>query len=186
MTPKDVIPRLTLSFLVLTLSVSSCGESRETNDEAEGTAGALQIRMQFPYVELMSVEGDPVNTKALMRDRESLVFFVSLSCEACEELIQTWMDLKDEIPPDLNLFAVTDEEVEFARDFLQQNPFPFPLYCDVKNTFGDRYEVDVFPTVVGTSAEGRIAFLGKAVTPLFTPEKAMAMFGETTGARDGS
>ena len=182
----DGIPRLVPWLLVAAFTVNSCGEEQKTSDAVPAAPGPLELRMSFPSVDLVSVDGRAVNTKTLIQDRETIVFFVSLSCQSCEELIQTWTELTEDIPAGLNLFAVTDEEAEFAGDFLQENPFPFPLYCDEKDTFGTRHQVNVFPTVVGTTSEGKIAFLGKAVTPLFTPKKAMSMFEEVKGAREGS
>jgi len=161
----------------------ACGGDKGEESPAR-TTGLLKPRMAFPSVELLTLDGDPVDSASLVASSDAIVFFVSLGCQSCEELISVWRPLLHQIPEDVHIFAVADEEPVFARRFVETNDFPFPLYCDEKGVFFTDYEVKGYPTVVGVTAGGSIAYVGRAVTPVFTPEKALQLLKDVKTSRE--
>jgi peroxiredoxin len=161
------------------LGLWSCGGDSEVSEEPspppETREGPLEPGQTFPDVAVLDLEGAKISTEQLTRGYDSLIFFISVSCDACEELIEAWRERTDQIPEHLVVFAVTEEDVTFARRFAESREFPFPLYCDEEGIFSTRYQVVVFPCVVAVTGEGRIAYVGKAVTPEFTPRKAAGL-----------
>ena len=163
---------LLLIGLAGTLAACDGNKAEESPPRATGPLGP---RMAFPSVELRTLDGDPVDSASLVASRDAIIFFVSLGCQSCEALLEVWRPLLHEIPEDVDIFAVADEDPVFAREFVKKHDFPIPLYCDEKAVFSTDYEVRGFPTVVGTIKGGSIAYVGRAVTPVFTPEKALQL-----------
>jgi peroxiredoxin len=168
---------------VTALSALACGR-KESSNGAPPASGSLKPSMTFPSVDVFTVDGETVNTTSLIQGHDSIVIFVSLGCESCEELIGTWKSMIDQISDDLSVFALVQDEPEFAKQFVEEEDFPFPLYCEDKGIFARDYKIRVFPSVVGTTADGSVAFVGKAVTPSFTPAKAMDLLEKVKKARE--
>jgi len=168
---------------VTVLSALACGK-KDSSNGAPTTSGPLEPSMMFPSVDVFTVDGETVNTTALTQGHDSIVIFVSLGCESCEELISTWKSMIDQIPDDLSVFALAEDEPEFAKQFVEEEDFPFPLYCEDKGIFARDYKIGVFPSVVGTTADGTVAFVGKMVTPEFTPARAMDLLEKVKKARE--
>lgn len=178
-----------LVALVLLLAAVSCGgggADSETGDQAGlPPAGALEPGQPLPDVPLTDLEGNPVRISELIAGRDAVVIVVSLGCEACEDLIASWRNKLDEFPPEVLVFAVADDEPVYAKKYAQEHDFPLPLLCDEKGLLTRRYKLNVTPTVVGVPADGRIAYVGKAVTPVFTPAEAVDLIERTKAARAG-
>ena len=173
-------------LVLLLLTGASCGKG-DSDSAAEATLppeGPLEPGQLLPDVPLLDVEGNPVQTFALTSGHETILLFVSLGCEACEELVDSWRGRLDEFPPEFRVIAIADDEPEFAKQFVEKDDFPFPLYCDEKGIFTHRYKVTISPTVIGVPSDGKIAYVGKAVTPKFTPPEAVDLLLRTKAARE--
>jgi peroxiredoxin len=96
-------------------------------------------------------------------------------------LIETWRKEADGLPGDVQIVAVLDEDVDFARKWQEKTGFMFPLFCDTRSAFSRQHDMNVYPTVVGVSPEGRVKFVMRAATPLFTPARAAAALKHVEG-----
>ena len=88
------------------------------------------------------------------------------------------------LPSGFNVIGIVRDAPEYTADWVENTGFPFPAYCDVPNVFADRYVIRVTPSVVGTYPDGVVAFVGKAVTPEFTPAKAIALLANMEKGRE--
>jgi peroxiredoxin len=140
--------------------------------------------MQFPAVNVLTLHGERTNTHALLRKEDSVVIFMQIGCESCEEVVAVWKRLADTVPDGMNVFAVIEEDPPFAAGYAEETGFPFPLYCDDEGIFNTEYKVGVFPTMVGVTGDGRIAYIGKPVTPEFTPVEAWKMLMDIKEKRE--
>jgi len=177
-----------LSLLLLIAAVPGCSEKAPRTETAAGEPArptSLQAGGVFPSVTLLTLEGEAVTTTDLAGDGDAVVMFVSLGCETCEALLGVWNRERDRIPPEVRVFAITEEEPAFAKAFAEKNAFPFPLYCDDRGIFATEYKVAIFPSVVGVSS-GKVAFIGKPVTPDFTPDKAVGAITAVRQAREAA
>jgi peroxiredoxin len=193
-----------LLALALVLTAPGCGSGSTPEGQtpaAQGSAAApgaapgsasetprvtsLQAGGLFPAVTLLTLEGEPVSTTELIGEGSAVVMFVSLGCETCEALMGVWNRDRARIPPDFSVFAITEEEPAFAKAFAEKNQFPFPLYCDDRGIFATEYKVAIFPSSVGVSG-GKVAFIGKPVTPDFTPDKAVGAITAVRQAREAA
>jgi len=188
----------TLPLILVCLVLVGCGGGNDAGTATGRASGAasgvtsrntvtpLKPRMEFPPVAVKDLQDQETDAATLVRGRDSIVLFVSLGCESCEELTALWTRLQGEIPAGMNVFGLADEEPDYARKYLAEHPFPFPLYCDTKGVFHDRYKMRAYPSVVGVLSDGSVAYVGKAVTTEFTPEKALNLLAEVKQARSGS
>jgi len=172
-------------LLVGLVALAGCGGDR-TEESTPRETGLLKPKMAFPSVELLTLEGDPIDSASLVASRDAIVFFVSLGCESCEALLDVWRPSLSRIPENVEVFAVAGEDPKYAREFAKKHDFPIPLYCDDKGIFSTVYLVKGFPTVVGTTAGGSIAYVGRAVTPAFTPQKALQLLKDVKTGRGDS
>ena len=142
----------------------------------------------FPAVEVLDLEEHKVSAAALVAGRPSLVLFIDPDCESCREFLAVWDKQVKELPAGLNVIGITKADPQYAKQYQQDSGFPHPLYSDQDGIFARDYRIKIYPTVVGTYPDGGVAFVGKAVTPEFTPKKAAALLGEAIAAkkqRDG-
>ena len=137
----------------------------------------------FPSIEVLDLEERSINTASLIAGRPSLVLFVDPDCEACREFMAVWIPRVGELPPGLNVVGITKVDAQYAKQYKADSGFPFPLYSDASGIFARDYRIKVYPTVVGTYPDGGVAFVGKAVTTEFTPEKAASLLGQALAAR---
>lgn len=150
-----------------------------------GTVTPLKPRMEFPPVPVKGLDGQETDAAALVRGRDSIVLFVSLGCESCEDLTALWTRLRGDLPQGLNVIGVANEEPDFAKKYLAEHPFPFPLYCDTGAVFEESFKIRAYPSVVGVLDNGSVAYVGKAVTTEFTPKKAVDLLMDVKQGREG-
>jgi len=175
-----------LAFFFLLPLAGACGkgDADSVGEAALPPEGPLEPGQPLPDVPLVDLEGNPVQTAALLDGHDAILLFISLGCEACEELVDSWRGRLGEFPPEFRVLAVADDEPLYAKQFVEKHDFPFPLYCDEKGVFTHRYKVTISPTVVGVPSDGKIAYVGKAVTPKFTPPEAVELLLRTKAARE--
>jgi hypothetical protein len=166
------------------------GASGRVDDGANGSVAEpavtpLRPGMDFPDVSLTSLDGRETDARSLLESRDSVILFLQVGCEVCEEVLEVWMREKDAIPESLHVLAILEEEPAFASRYAEGIGIPFPLYCDEHGTFGTRYKIRVFPSAVGVTARGRVAFVGKPVTPEFTPMRAWGFLRQAKAGKEG-
>jgi peroxiredoxin len=136
---------------------------------------------RFPDVELTDLDGNTVRTSDLLGGREAIVIFASTTCEACHDLTLVWGQRKSELPEGYPVFAIVDEEVDLATQYVKEKLFKFPLYCDTKSVFYTDYLVDSYPTLVGVGKDGTILYMLRRASPNVTPAVALHMFEDAKG-----
>jgi len=113
----------------------------------------------FPAVELVDLSGNSDNIAVLAHGQKTLMLLMSIGCDPCTEAIQTWKQDADKSPSDLQVLGICQGDFEYAQVYKKKTGFPFPLYCDTGHVFPAECGLDVFPSVVGLTADGRVAFL---------------------------
>jgi peroxiredoxin len=188
----------TFLFIAL-LAVTACGrktgqESSETPSKttppdtvASADRDTVHSRLYpgkpFPAVEILDLDENKVNAASLVAGRPSLVLFIDPDCESCRAFLEVWDKQVNALPAGLNVIGITKVDPQYAKQYKQDSGFPHPLYSDQDGIFARDYRIKIYPTVVGTYPDGGVAFVGKAVTPEFTPKKAAALLGEMVAAR---
>ena len=168
----------TLAALVLAVALSACGgggsgRSPATRAAGGSPAGPLERGEPFPDVQVTGLDSVRVGTASLVRGHETLVLFISTACETCAEMLATWRTRAAEMPPEVKVVLIVDEEVDYAAKYVERSRIPFPLYCDTRSVFSERHKMDIYPTAVGVRADGTIAYVQRGVSQLFTPERAI-------------
>jgi len=184
------------------LTACSKGSSRQSSETAatsgrpdsatyatEDTAHSrLYPGKPFPAVQVLDLDEKKVSAASLVAGRPSLVLFIDPDCESCRNFLAVWDKEVRDLPPGLNVLGITKVDPQYAKQYKQDSGFPHPLYSDEDGTFARDYRIKIYPTVVGTYPDGLVAFVGKAVTPEFTPKKAAELLGQAIAAkkqRDG-
>jgi len=191
----------TRGFLILSfLCLFGCGKGKDSSQSSEAPANSpapdsavsastdtLHSRLYpgkpFPAVQVLDLQENKVSAASLVAGRPSLVLFIDPDCESCREFLAVWDKHANELPAGLNVVGITKVDPQYAKQYKEDSGFPFPLYSDEEGIFARDYRIKIYPTVVGTYPDGAVAFLGKAVTPEFTPKKAAALLSEAIAAR---
>ena len=94
-------------------------------------------------------------------DLESEVLFLNLWatwCLPCLEEMPAMASLYQEFSDQgLAMVAVSNEEPEVVRQFLEEHPYPFTILLDPEDTLTLRLEVMALPTTYIVDRQGRIA-----------------------------
>ncbi len=167
-----------IGTVLLAALVASCGGdggSRGASAGAEPPAGPLERNLPFPDVAVLGLDSTKVGAASLLRGHETIVLFISTSCETCSELVRIWNRRADRIPEGVRALLIVDEEVGYAADYARKNGIRLPLYCDTRSVFGRQHKMDILPSAAGVRPDGTVAFVRRGATPLFTPERAVMM-----------
>jgi peroxiredoxin len=142
-------------------------------DRGEGSK--LRAGQTMPDVLLVGVDGTTTSPSELSSQGSALLLFLAIDCEPCSEVVQTWHPYASRLPQDVRVYGICQDEVEYARVYAEKSGFPFPLYCDTAMVFGNEFELNVYPTVIGVHQGGTIKFIRHGFQPEFTPDKAVAL-----------
>ena len=169
----------------LALGLAACGGgSKPAADDAKPAAAVeeegtgrlgsypLHFRKPFPDLNVYALDGTKVSSASLVQGGNTVVLFVSTSCHVCGETIETWDNLRYQIPDSMHVVCIVDEDLEFAQAWAEQDQFPFPLYVDTRSAFALRHGVEHYPTAVGVDADGTILWVRRGVSEMFIPSRA--------------
>ena len=140
---------------------------------AVGEGSALRIGQKLPDVDIVGTDGMSTNIQAFARDADLLVVFLSITCEPCTESVRSL------VPPTeqshVRVIGICEDDVEYARVYVEKNEFPFAVYSDTGSVFFEQYAVSVFPTVLGVGRGGEIVFVKHGADPGFGYEDAIRL-----------
>lgn len=142
----------------------------------KGESSRLRTGDTFPDIALVGVDGLSTSTSALNANGKTLHLFLSVGCEPCTEAVQIWSDHINDLPSEIAVVGITKDHPVVARGYAERYQIPFPIYCDTNAVLDSVYDLNIYPTVVGTAQGGRIAFIHHGFDPSFTPEKAVERF----------
>ena len=138
-----------------------------------GEASALRGGQKFPEIELVSPDGHHTTTTSLLRDTDALVVLLSPGCEGCTQALLKWnpspVGNRTGRPSVIGIARATAED---ASIYARETGLSFPVFADERDVFGTQYALHAMPTVIGTRADGTIAFIRHGISEDFTPEAA--------------
>lgn len=126
-------------------------------DAAAGEGSALRIGQQLPSVAIVGAEEVTSDVTSFSKDSDCIIVFLSITCEPCTKSVQAFGE--GARSGDIRVVGICEDDVEYAKVYAQKNAIPFPVFSDTGSVFFEQYGVNVFPTVVGVSRGGEIAFV---------------------------
>ena len=106
-----------------------------------------------------TVDGEDV--PLINPDAESQVMFLNMWatwCLPCLEEMPSMTSLYQEFSDEgLTMVAVSSEDPEIVRDFLEDHPYPFSILLDPEDLLSQRLEVMALPTTFVRDSQGRLA-----------------------------
>lgn len=134
----------------------------ETFEPVQGTREWLPTQDRQP-IDLSgtfkTLDGEDV--PLISPDAESQVLFLNLWatwCLPCLEELPYMDSLYRQLSEEgLAMVAVSNEDPETVRQFLEDHPFPFTILLDPEDTLAQRFEVLALPTTFIIDSQGRLA-----------------------------
>ncbi|MEZ5360687.1 MAG: redoxin domain-containing protein [Candidatus Zixiibacteriota bacterium] len=154
---------------------------RAEADEAEifskhfDRLGTLRKGMQPPAVELTDLDGNVVSLRDIVAGKNTVILLLSIGCDPCTDAVERWRDFKDDLPPDLHVIGINNGDCTGVSEYIAETKMPYPVYCDADHSLPLNYDMNQFPSIMGISQNGTIAFLGPGVFAGFTPQDAMEL-----------
>ncbi len=94
-------------------------------------------------------------------DVEAKVVFLNMWatwCLPCLEEMPYMASLYQEFSDEgLAMVAISNEDPEVVRNFLEDHPYPFPILLDTEDILSMRFEVMALPTTLILDSQGRLA-----------------------------
>lgn len=147
-------------------------EQRLEKAEA-GQASALRAGQRLPAVDIVGTDGMSTNVLAFTRDGDLILMFVSITCEPCTESVRSFGTAAKQ--DQVRIIGICEDEVEYAKVYVDKNAIPFAVYTDVNSVFFEEHGISVFPTVIGVRRGGDIAFIKHGADSDFEFEDAVEL-----------
>ncbi len=113
----------------------------------------------FPNENLTDLDSNTVNIESLLAGHKTLILLISPGCEPCELAIKDWIEAADDVGTEYGIIGIGVGEVEDIQAYKEKTSFPFPLYADVDYLYPQQYDLISFPTMVGLTADSKVALV---------------------------
>lgn len=149
-----------------------------TPDTTRTEPDELRVGNAFPSVGLIA-EPDTADNMAriatgdVIGAHSALILFLTQNCEPCDATVKAWSASLAGLPADVLVFGVINASPEARNGYRVQTDAMFPIYSDSQGAFASKYNVAVYPSLVGVDANGKIAFVENALDPSITPDAAL-------------
>mgnify|MGYP001211160720 CR=1 FL=1 len=150
-------PRLLESTVVtiLALCLWSCASQTVILEDAEWKEAPNRQQVNLSAT-LKTLDGKDVSLSNL----EGKVLFVNFWatwCGPCRAEMPSMVSLFHKLStPELGMVAISDEDSETVRQFLEDNPYPFDVWLDPKNVLAERFDIRAIPTTLIVDSQGRL------------------------------
>lgn len=171
LSPRLVVAVGFVLFLVLAglLLLSPADSVAEDHSPVSWIAESERKKVDLS-VDLQTLDGQPVNLGDLENKALFLNFWATW-CGPCRAEMPSMAVLHDQLEArGLSIVAVTDEDPELVRGFLERNPYPFSILIDSSGTLLDRFGVRVLPTTLIIDSQSRLAYSHQGAIQWDTPE----------------
>lgn len=118
----------------------------------------------FPSVDLLDLGGNSISAKELVIGKQAVVFFLAPTCDLCADVINAFRQEEDRLPSGVVVFAVCPTPPDVTRTYAQKLQLPFPVYCDVAQSFQSDYGMIAFPTLLTVDSEGCVQHINLGMT----------------------
>lgn len=142
------------------------GSPFSTSLEA-GTDGALASQFPPPDFRLASLDG-PMIGPADYPGEVVLAEFWATWCGPCRLQARVLEQLHEEMEGRGVRFLAIDvgEDEETVRNFVADDPFPYPVLLDPQDSLSAQFQILGLPTVMIIDRAGQITFMETGVTPI--------------------
>lgn len=162
--PTPSSPRLVwvvIGGLVLTLLAAFAGWKLGSRHAAVSEQGMLKVGNEAPDFSLDTLDGRSLGPAQFRGQKIVLVDFWATWCGPCRIQRQILEPLYDEFHGrGVEFLAVSvGEDGQTVRDFLNGNPFAYPVLIDPDDKIGSQLQIDALPTLMVVDRQGRIAYV---------------------------
>ncbi|UCD62756.1 MAG: redoxin domain-containing protein [Candidatus Zixiibacteriota bacterium] len=185
LSPKTIFIYLILVLVVAFIGVvagnwfvewrRSQGSQTSAEDWLVQNESLLKIGDPFPNEEVVSPEGVPDSTGALIANSKTIVLFLSAGCEPCKDAVGLWASEKDDLPGDVRILGICVGDTAEVAGYRRETGFPYALFCDRYFMFPQQYDVRSFPTMVGVTPQGTVAYVLHGYRENFTLKEAYGL-----------
>lgn len=109
-----------------------------------------------PAIALPNLAGKTVELSDLSGKNTIITFFASWS-KSCSEMIKALDDLKKEIGPQLDVYAISfDKKASTLEKYIEENKLDLNFLIDKKLKTINEYAILIIPTTICVNKEGKI------------------------------
>lgn len=140
--------------------------------------GILRPGMPPPRVAVLDTAGNEHSLPDLISGRRTILLFLSLGCDPCTDVVERWRQFADALPADVQIIGINNGQCDGVPEYIAETKMPYPVYCDTAHSLPLEYDIVQFPSIMGISRKGTIAFLGAGVFSGFTLRDALNLIPE--------
>lgn len=163
---------VSLAFVAVALGMGYVAKSIDigspfSSSLEAGTEGSLASRYPPPDFRLASLDG-PMIGPADYPGEVVLAEFWATWCGPCRLQARVLEQLHEEMEGRGVRFLAIDvgEDEETVRNFVADDPFPYPVLLDPQDSLSAQFQILGLPTVMIINREGQITFMETGVTPI--------------------
>jgi peroxiredoxin len=145
---------------------------RQIQNARPHSVASIKSGDEVPSLEMLDLNGKPVNLQLLTGGSKTLIITLSQGCEPCALTIAEWNEQVDKIPPDLKIIGISNSAPDQARAYADETGFHYAIYCDTAHVLASDYGLEAFPTVIGVDKTNHVSFISEGWLEGFTPLEA--------------
>lgn len=155
-----------LVWLLAGLSCSRKQDSSGSNQsqppaqsEKASPAYSSKLSQPFPSVLLKDLQDKVVPSDQILEGKNTVVLFVSPTCEPCSQEIEKWRPYVTSLRPPFQVIGISADSPGELSLYAKERRINFPLYSDPSAALVEYFSLSIYPTLVGVTPQRIVKFV---------------------------
>jgi len=120
----------------------------------------LEIGDRVPPMELVDIKGN-VQDLDIQRDKKKLLFAFSTQCHACQDTIETWLELNENLEGAVEVAGISPDSTAELSSYSDQQALAYPVFTGNATVVKQNFKLSVVPQTILLDEKGVVMGIWK-------------------------